>query len=192
MPESKGEEFSSLYRLTFPRVLSYVLRRTTSQEDAADVVGEIFETAWRKFDEVPGNDAAILWLYVTARFVLANHRRRVARRSEVVSNLVSELALMPAHSELLDEAAVAMQACLGSLPEDHREILMLSGWEGLSASEIGSILDCSATAARIRLHRARRRLASEMAEYDPVTKRPPRTQHKEIDDSADAQEAFER
>jgi RNA polymerase sigma-70 factor (ECF subfamily) len=192
MPESKEDQFSRLYRLTFPRVLSYVLRRTRSREDAADVVAEIFETTWRKFDEVPADDSAILWLYVTARFVLANHRRRVIRRSAVVSSLISELALIPLHSEPLDETAVAMRACLESLPEDHREILMLSGWEGLNASEIGSVLNCSATAARIRLHRARRHLASEMSNYDPVTKHSPEVQHKEIDHSAHAQEVSER
>lgn len=192
MPESKEDQFSRLYRLTFPRVLSYVLRRTSSREDAADVVGEIFETTWRKFDEVPADDTAILWLYVTARFILANHRRRVIRRSGVVSSLISELALVPLHSEPLDETAVAMRACLESLPEDHREILMLSGWEGLNASEIGSILNCSAAAARIRLHRARRRLASEMSNSDPVTKHSQVVQHKESDRNAHAQGVSER
>lgn len=192
MPESKEVQFSRLYRLTFPRVLSYVLRRTVSREDAADVVAEIYETTWRKFDEVPTDGAAILWLYVTARFILTNHRRRITRRSALVSEVISQSGLMSPQIEPLDEEVVVMSACLRSLSADDREILMLSGWEGLTASEIGSVLKCSATAARIRLHRARRRLAGEMADGDPVSKQSPEGQHKEIDDIANAQEVSER
>ena len=41
-------------------------------------------------------------------------------------------------------------------------MLSLVGWEGLDAKQIGAVLGCSANAARIRLHRARRRLAGEL------------------------------
>jgi Sigma-70, region 4 len=43
-----------------------------------------------------------------------------------------------------------------------REILTLAGWEGLDAGQIAVVLGCSRNAARIRLHRARRRFAAEL------------------------------
>ena len=49
---------------------------------------------------------------------------------------------------------------LGELSEDDREVLMLVAWEGLTAAQAGEVLGCSAGAAAMRLHRARRRLST--------------------------------
>jgi RNA polymerase sigma-70 factor (ECF subfamily) len=51
---------------------------------------------------------------------------------------------------------------LAALPEKEREVLMLTAWEELSGSEAARVLGCSATAYRIRLHRARRRLRERL------------------------------
>jgi RNA polymerase sigma factor (sigma-70 family) len=53
------------------------------------------------------------------------------------------------------------------LSDDDRELLSLVAWEGLSGHEIAKVLGCSRGAARLRLHRARKRLAKELAGLDP-------------------------
>jgi len=115
-------------------------------------------------DDVPAGEAALLWLYVTARYVLANHGRRLRRRNEVTARLAQELRAVELSNKPSHEEGLTMQLCLNALAPADRELLMLSGWEGLSAVEIGRVLGCSPTAARIRLHRARARL-KEMSEY---------------------------
>ena len=42
-------------------------------------------------------------------------------------------------------------------------MLALSAWEGLDPGQIAIVLDCSRNAVRVRLHRARKRLAQELA-----------------------------
>jgi RNA polymerase sigma-70 factor, ECF subfamily len=51
---------------------------------------------------------------------------------------------------------------LAALSEAEREVLMLAAWEELSSSEAARVLGCSATAYRIRLHRARKRLRERL------------------------------
>ena len=46
--------------------------------------------------------------------------------------------------------------------KDHREVLMLNAWEGLDYGEMATVLGCSRNAVRIRIHRARTRLAAEL------------------------------
>ena len=171
MSDSREDQFGALYGWTHPRIVAYALRRTASREDAADVVAETFEVAWRRFDDIPSGDAALLWLYGTARYVLANQLRRGRRRGELVKRLAAELLSIPVRAEALDEQGILMASCLRSLPADDREVLMLAAWEGLSASEIGRLMDCSPTAARIRLHRARTRLKDSIAELSVSEKR---------------------
>ena len=57
----------------------------------------------------------------------------------------------------------ALAVAFRSLTEEDRELLALQGWEGLSAGEIATVLGCTGNAARIRLHRARRRLRAALA-----------------------------
>jgi DNA-directed RNA polymerase specialized sigma24 family protein len=116
---------------------------------------------WRRLDDIPAGEAARLWLYGVARRVLANQRRGEQRRTALGERLRSELAAAPRGHEPppgLDGVAVAFRA----LGDGDREILTLAGWEGLDAGQISVVLGCSRNAARIRLHRARRRFATAL------------------------------
>jgi len=53
---------------------------------------------------------------------------------------------------------------LASLSESDRELLLLLAWEGLSNEEAAGVLEIAPRALRVRLHRARRRLASALAQ----------------------------
>lgn len=172
MTDDRTERFADLYEVARPKILAYVLRRTSSTADVADVVAEVFTIAWRRFDDMPGGDANLLWLYVTARHVLGNHGRSLRRYSAAVERVAEQLARTATYVEPADEAAVAAQICLASLSEEDREILMLAGWEGLSSSELGAVLRCTPTAARIRLHRARAHLRAEVVDNTPVKSSP--------------------
>jgi len=162
MSKADEERFSTLYASTRPRITAYVLRRTASREEAADVVAETFEIAWRRVTEVPPSPDDLLWLYVTARHVLANSGRRIHRRDELTARLAEGLRAVDVVEDPVDEVGLLALSSLRSLPPEDRELLMLTAWEGLTSTEVGRVLGCSAAAARIRLHRARTRLNTEM------------------------------
>ena len=52
----------------------YFVRRA-ARDDAEDLAAEVFATAWRRRDRIPAG-FELPWLYRTASYVLANHRRR--------------------------------------------------------------------------------------------------------------------
>jgi hypothetical protein len=68
-----------------------------------------------------------------------------------------------------------LAAAFGSLAGRDREVLALEAWEGLNAGEVAAVLGCSRNAARIRLHRARRRVRAAIADLkvpDQTVRRP--------------------
>ncbi|HEY3068684.1 MAG TPA: sigma-70 family RNA polymerase sigma factor [Gaiellaceae bacterium] len=166
---SRRNRFQTLYEENYERVLGYALRRV-GRDDAADVVAETFLVAWRRLDEVPAGEEARLWLYGTARRVLANQQRANRRRERLAghlrSHLVHETAQGPADTDLH-----AAAAAFARLRPDDRELLALVAWEELDAGEIARVCGCSRNAARIRLHRARRRFARELARLGGSVKR---------------------
>ncbi|MBO2447732.1 sigma-70 family RNA polymerase sigma factor [Actinomadura barringtoniae] len=148
-------DFEAVYAVMYEPILGYALRRCASPEDAADVVAETFTVAWRRFEEIPSGDRARLWLYGVARHVLANHRRSEKRRRLHTTRLRDEIAEAPV--DPTDTAAITQ--ALAGLDERDREVICLVAWEGLNHSGLATVLGCSPGTARVRLHRARKRLA---------------------------------
>ena len=164
-PLADRARFEVLYASCQKAIFGYVLRRVTRPEDAADVIAETFRVAWRRLEEVPDGEEARLWLYGVARRALANQRRGEQRRTALIERLRAELATAPAVYEPESRLSEIVSA-LARLTESERELLRLEGWEGLDVGQIATVLGISQNAVRIRLHRARRRLARELAARD--------------------------
>ena len=56
-------------------------------------------------------------------------------------------------------ADAGLRDALARLSPADREALLLIGWEGLTNDDAATVMGCSAVAFKVRLHRARRRLA---------------------------------
>ena len=151
--------FEEIYSSTYEPILGYALRRCSSAEDAADVVAETFTVAWRRLEEIPTGDTARLWLYGVARRVLAGHRRGESRRRLRTAELRDEIAAVA--GDPVDALAIAQ--AFRELTAQDQELLGLVAWEGLDHSGIAAVLGCSRGAARVRLHRARKRFSRALA-----------------------------
>jgi RNA polymerase sigma-70 factor (ECF subfamily) len=153
----RGRRFYALYEAYSADVVAYCTWRADSASDAQDAVADVFLTAWRRLDDVPGGDAARVWLYATARRMLANQRRSTRRRAA----LAERLALAaPTQKPSSDPGDYLVHDALRQLGPLDREVLLLSEWEGLAPAQIASVLRCPKVTARSRLHRARRRFRS--------------------------------
>jgi RNA polymerase sigma-70 factor, ECF subfamily len=155
--------FECLYRKHVAAVLAYALRRS-SPEDAADAASETFVIAWRRLADVPDGQA-LPWLYATARRVLSTQRRSARRQDAIATRFAFErpnqLTVVPPETAL----PLVLRA-LAELGEEEREVLMLAAWEELSSRDAAAALGCSATAYRIRLHRARLRLSRALSDLE--------------------------
>jgi len=184
-----AEEFEHLYSEHWREVLGYALRRTGSPSDAADVASEVFLVVWRRRDEVPGRDEFRPWLYGVARNVLLNHRRSGHRRERL-----GALLLTAVEGQHPDTAQIVVDrdehrgliAALRGLPEPDRELITLVSWDGLSPSEAAEVLQINPVTARVRLHRARKRLRASMEDQKrrEEQKREPREGHIRVDGQA--------
>lgn len=166
LPEAQASaRFRVLFGAHYVALLGYALRRVTIREDAADVVADTFLVAWRRLPDVPSAAEERPWLYGVARAVLANHRRGEIRRGRLADVLRAELRSMPGLTSQEPDRVEAAPV-FASLRDDDREILALASWEGLGPAEIGVVLGCSANAAKVRLHHARRRLEDALGEFE--------------------------
>lgn len=157
------ERFAALFDRTHRPLLAYALRRVSDPADAADVVAETYLVAWRRLDDVPDGESARPWLFGVARRVLANLYRGERRRDALTERLREQLTAATPDPDPGEPATPLVEALRG-LPEADQEVLRLVAWEELARDEIALVLGISRTAVRVRLHRARTRLAQRMAQ----------------------------
>jgi RNA polymerase sigma-70 factor (ECF subfamily) len=155
--------FESCFRSHYADVLAFSLRRISGRQAAEDVVAETFAIIWRRRERIP--DPALPWLYGIAVRVIANQRRSARRRANLEDRLTLEAgAAAPAGD--LNEALhrrTAFATAFRALSDAERQVLCLIAWDGLDPREAAVVLACSYGAFRVRFHRARRKLAKQLA-----------------------------
>jgi RNA polymerase sigma-70 factor (ECF subfamily) len=146
-------EFEALFRETRAALLGYLTRRAPV-EDAVDLLADVYLVAWRRRADLPPGAESRLWLFGVARRLVADHHRAAGVRAG------AEGAVVPVEPRAADDPrGDAVRAALETLNELDRELVTLTTWEGLSPAEAGRVVGITAGTARVRLHRARGRLA---------------------------------
>jgi RNA polymerase sigma factor (sigma-70 family) len=148
----RRRQFDSLFDAHVASIVSYCRWRSPSSHE--DAVAEVFLIAWRRLDDVPAGNAARPWLYAVARRVLANQVRADARRERLNAKLGAQPVPVGTGEAPL---AVHVREALAAIAPRDREVLLLAEWEGLTPTEIATVMRCPVVTARGRLHRARRR-----------------------------------
>ncbi|SNQ49629.1 putative RNA polymerase ECF-subfamily sigma factor [Frankia canadensis] len=171
-PGSAVKSFEAMFQNHHLAVLRFARRRLGEDDAAWDVVSETFLVVWRSWEKRPAEAAeALPWLYAIAGNVVRNRRRSQVRTTRLTARLAmtgSAATADPAGTvdAVADEAVRRDQArrVLERLSDDDREVLMLAVWEGLDAAGLATALSVSPAAAKVRLHRARRRLQALVEE----------------------------
>lgn len=153
--------FTAVAREHSTALVRYFARRGPRQ-DAEDLAAEVFATAWRRRDDVP-REAVLPWLYRTAGFTLANHRRKHVDLpvEELPETGETRIGDDPELSALFD---AELRGALASVGERDRRILLLHAWEGLDGEELATVLGISRSGADAALSRARKRLRDAWGE----------------------------
>lgn len=141
--------FIAIHKDNYPRVFRFVRRRVESPEMAEELAADVFRVVWQKWDDETSVDTA--WLLTVARNLVGNAYRSRDRQLALQEKLRSAAVLRFGD----DSGNVAVHDALSRLREKDRDILQLAYWDDLASSEIASVLQCSESAAKVRLHRAR-------------------------------------
>ncbi|HEY0188847.1 MAG TPA: sigma-70 family RNA polymerase sigma factor [Cellulomonas sp.] len=144
--------FDALFRAHAPAVHRYLHRRGAG-DDTDDLTADVLVVAWRRRATVP-EGLELAWLYRTAGFVLANHRRKA--RPVPVDELPDQPD--PADPALLAIRDEQVRETVGRLGARDRQVLLLAAWEGMGGAELAAVLGVSRGGADAALSRARARL----------------------------------
>lgn len=166
----KGDEsaWTELVRATHREVYTLCLRILRDPDDAAEATQDAYLRAWRGLGGFRGDAMFSTWLYrVATNAAISKQRSRKRRREQEVRSDDDVLALIPsaASTEATAETRLdlaALEQALEALPELYRSAVVLRDVYGMSIEEISQRVGISESAAKVRVHRGRKRLREMM------------------------------
>lgn len=153
------DAFGALYRAHAPAVYALCRRMLHTEQDARDLVQDIFVRAWEKLATFRGDSASGTWLHRLGVNVILEHLR-AARRDALrfADDVADDVPARGATAERLD-AGIDVAAALDRMPNGARVVLVLHDIEGYSHDEIAAMTGIAPGTSRAQLWRARRHLA---------------------------------
>jgi RNA polymerase sigma-70 factor (ECF subfamily) len=145
-------DFRVIYEAHHAAICAYFARRVP-RDEVEDLAAETFTVAWRKLPRAL--EHPLPWLYAVAGNVLANHRRKTARRGAFPPD--------PATGDPAERVSDrGLAAAFARLSEREREAICLVAWEGLSHEDAARVVGCRPNTFTVRFTRARKKLAREL------------------------------
>ena len=150
-------EFSRLYRTHAHDLRRFAVYLSGNPALADDLVSEAFVRAWTTRDRIEFSTVRG-YLFAIVRNLFLQHQRRAWRRQPLDERMID---YRPGPETLAgdhDQLRIVMKALAG-LPEVDRAALLMRADEGLAYEEIAAALGISVASAKVKVHRARLRLA---------------------------------
>ncbi len=149
-------------------LFNFFLRLTGERQASEDLVQDVFLRILKYHATYKPGTQFRAWMYQLARHAYLDRRKPIPASAEVPLDAlpVDPPSPAPAPSELLqkDQQAALVRRALARLPEDKREVLVLSRFHGLNYEQVGALLGCEVGAVKVRVYRAVRALRTILLE----------------------------
>jgi RNA polymerase sigma-70 factor (ECF subfamily) len=156
------DAYEELVRRHETKLFHFLCQKLPSREDAQDLTQKTFLNVWKRIELFRCNAKFTTWLYTIARNLANSHYRKHGRAIHVEfesagSALVQtctpadEISRTEKHADLWRVAREVLKS-------ENYDVLWLKYREEMSIAEIALVMKCTRTAAKVRLHRARKAL----------------------------------
>ncbi|TPW78189.1 RNA polymerase sigma factor [Schumannella soli] len=165
--QREGDAFAQLFDLHQNRVFSRAVGLTENAHDAEDVTAAAFFELWRKRRSVRVVDGSVLpWLLVTTVNLARNRRRSTMRYEKLLRAAPRHECVEGPDAESIETRRRLTESLARLAPVDGA-LFVLTSVEGYPITEAAEALGLRPATARVRLHRARARLRTELHDLDP-------------------------
>ncbi|MES0489737.1 MAG: sigma-70 family RNA polymerase sigma factor [Leptospirales bacterium] len=147
-----------------PRIAAYV-RRIARPEDVEDIVQESLEKIFNKHETFRGESGFSSWVFRIVSNTIADHYRRkkeTTTEDGFFENLVDERSESPEQLATEKEQKGCIIEKVNTLPEQYSHILYLHYFEKMNLQDIADQIKTTVSTAKVRLHRARKRMKTIM------------------------------
>lgn len=160
--KGSGTAFEQIVLKTEKEIYNLALSITRSREDAEDATQETYMRLWKSLENYKGASAKS-YIFKTARNISIDVLRKKGKCEIIDLNEVFEAEdsgydLRPDEAYIKKLTVETVRECINALPLPMRELIIMRDIDGLTYSEMASILDIPEGSVKSGLFRARERL----------------------------------
>jgi RNA polymerase sigma factor (sigma-70 family) len=137
-------------------LFNYCSKMTQDRTVSEDLVQEVFLRILRYRQTYRPNTTFRTWMYQIARNTRLDQVRKTRSETPFATEPVAPTSLTDSAQQ--QQEAATLRSALMRLPEDKRELLVLSRYQELKYDEIACLLGCEVGAVKVRVHRALQQL----------------------------------
>jgi RNA polymerase sigma-70 factor, ECF subfamily len=157
--EGDTSQLALLFERHHVALFRYLLRMTRNRALSEDLVQEVFFRVLKYAKSYDPDCSFARWLYGMSHNAWCDSRRKI--HGEVAAIVLPETrSTEPVPEELFarKQDVLLLEEALQRLPEDKREVLVLSRYQSLRYEDIAAILECEIGAVKVRAYRALKQL----------------------------------
>ncbi|MBL7865712.1 MAG: sigma-70 family RNA polymerase sigma factor [Cyclobacteriaceae bacterium] len=163
------EAFQSMVFPVKNKLYRFAYRLLGNNEEAKDVVQEVFIKVWNGRDQLSEVENMEAWcMRITKNLSLDRLRQQQRRPTDSIDMgmHVSTNGLSPAETTELSESMKRIAALMNQLPEKQRQVMHLRDIEGYSYHEICEIMEIDMSQVKVSLFRARNAVREKLQKID--------------------------
>jgi RNA polymerase sigma-70 factor (ECF subfamily) len=171
--------FKEIYLYYFPRLLCFAREYVILQEDAENIVQDVFLLLWEKRDNLQIQISLAAFLFTLIKNRCIDHLRRKTNveqgKKQLQENYLFELKMKQYSLEALDQSVISddniekiITNAIDSLPPKCREIFLLNKMEGKKYREIADDLNISVNTVENQMGIAFRKLRVKLKNSLPI------------------------
>lgn len=149
--------FHDLYQSYAQDVYRFAFYLSGDAAEADDITSETFVRAWTAFDHLKTPTVKAYLLTIARHLYLQSRKRK--ERHVVLDDQMEATTPDPAQRAEIRSELDAVMKVLQAMPEIDRAVLLMRAQDGLSYEEIAEANGISVAAAKVKVHRARLKLA---------------------------------
>ncbi|MFT4601544.1 MAG: RNA polymerase sigma-70 factor (family 1) [Arenicella sp.] len=156
------EEFKICFDELFDAIRNYIYYRCNDEHIATDIAQEAFVKVWEKNIDYHPNKTKGLLYKIAKELWISDHRKQQSAEKYSLSLDEKHAAENPAEQLEYKELKQEYETILSDLPENQREVFLMSRLEDLSYKEIAVRLELSVKAVEKRMSLCLKTLRSRL------------------------------
>ena len=156
-------QFNKIVDCHSDNVYRFILKSIRNSDDAKDIVQEAFSRLWKNKKKVDATKAKS-YLFTTAYHVMIDDIRKKKREKQIEDYQTNNYY----HNNQYSDLHEVLNAAINTLPEIHKNLILLRDYEGYSYKEIGKITDLNESQVKVYIFRARKTLKQYIGKIENV------------------------
>jgi RNA polymerase sigma-70 factor (ECF subfamily) len=143
-------------------LFQFIRKRVPDEETAEDLLQDVFLKIHQQIESLKEAKKLESWIYQITRHAIIDYYRSKRSTVRLEEPEVLQLPMELPDDDIVSELFPSVRVMVNSLPEQDRQALVLTEYQGLTQKEFGERLGLSFSGAKSRVQRARERLKQQL------------------------------